>query len=162
MRRSLVHVVCQGLFVVMTASLLAGCQKGGVKAGSGPPPPTAVRHDLPDLVKRFPTLIDPVSAAWVTWGDDTGGAPEGWNVEYLDAVVHLPSSSTQALVSVTRPTDTGRKPSVQTILSSEIPGGPYLTGDGLDRAFSSANASSYAYLDRGRNVLVLQSTGVND
>jgi hypothetical protein len=153
--------VCQGFFVagiVVIAMLAAGCQKSD--APGGPPAPTTVRHDLPELVARFPPIVDPVSADWVTWGEEPGEAEGYWGVEYLDAVVHLKPAAVDALVTVAKPALEGRTPTVQQILRSAVPGGPFLTGSGLDAAFSSANASTYAYLDRGRSVLVLQSTGV--
>jgi hypothetical protein len=162
MRKPLAHLVCQGLFVVLTGSLLAGCQKADDQL-AGVPPPTTVRHDIPELVTRFPPLVEPASAAWVLWSDDGGGdgdAPADPQVEWLDAVVQLAPGSAEALIAFTRPTDTGRKPSVQEILRPDVPEGPFLTGDALDQAFSSVTASSYAYLDQGRNILVLQSTGV--
>jgi hypothetical protein len=160
MRKSLVHLVCRGLFAVLLGLTLVGCQTDDEQAVTGPPPPTTVSHDVAELVKRFPTLGKPVSAAWVQWNDDNS-APAGLKVEWLDAVVHLQPGASEALVAVTRPTDTGQKPSVQEVLRPEVPDGPFLTGDALDQAFSSADSSSYAYLDRGRQILVLQSTGVS-
>jgi hypothetical protein len=161
MRRSLAHVVCQGLSVLAIVSLVAGCQKSDERAAQAPPAPT-VRHDLPELVKRFPPLGEPLTASWVTWDDDQAGAPAEWNVEYLDAVITLNPLASNALIAVTKPTDTGRKPLVQEVLRPEVPAGPFLTGDVLDSAFSSPAASTYAYLDRGSSTLVLQSTGVRN
>jgi hypothetical protein len=162
MRKSLAHLVCQGLFVALTASLLAGCQKSDEPA-AGPPPPTVVRHDLPDLVKRYPPLGEPASASWVVWGGNVaaGEDPDQINVEYVDAVVVLKPGGADALVTYAKPTDTGRTPLVQEILRSEVPAGPFLTSDALDKAFGSFDASTYVYLDRGRNTLVLQSTGLS-
>jgi hypothetical protein len=159
MRKSLAHVVCQGLSVGLVGVLVVGCQKADQSSG-GPPPPTTVRHDVAGLVEKFPALGEPASVAWVTWGDDSAETSAEWNVEYLDAVVRLTPLATNALITITKPTDTGRVPQVQEILRSEVPAGPFLTSDGLDLAFGSNDASTYAYLDRGNNALVLQSTGV--
>lgn len=159
MRKSLAHLVCQGFFVVTAVILLAGCQSAD-QQGRGPVPPTDVHHDVAGLVQRFPALGEPASVSWVTWGDGSGETPGGWTVEYLDAVVRLNPLATNALITIAKPTDQHRAPQVQDVLRSEVPAGPFLTSDGLDAAFSSTDASTYAYLDRGANVLVLQSTGV--
>lgn len=158
MRKSLVHLVCRGFFAFGIALTLVACQNDE-QTVSDPPPPTTVRHDVAELVTRFPILGDPVSATWVLWNDEN--APADLKVDWLDAVVQLQPGPSEALVAITRPTDTGRKPTVQEILRADVPDGPFLTGDALDKAFSSADSSSYAYLDRGRHILVLQSTGVS-
>jgi hypothetical protein len=161
MRKSLAHLVCQGFLVFSSALVLVACHGGDDSAGSGPPPPTVVRHDAAPLVARFPLIVDPVSVAWVQWHDGGDPAqPESLDVEWVDAVIHLAPGATNAFLALYHPRDEGRRPAVQDILKSEVPDGPFLTGSALDGAFASFDSSSYAYLDRGRDVLVLQSTGV--
>jgi hypothetical protein len=56
------------------------------------------------------------------------------------------------------PVATDRQPTVQKILQSELPDGPYLAGPELNKHFSSPGMSTQAFLDRDQNVLVLTTT----
>ncbi len=156
MRKSLVHLVCQGPFVVLIGALVVGCQKADEYPVSGPLPPTEVRHDLDPLTKRFPAIGTPTSATWVTWNSATGGlaAPTTY---WIDAVVTLAPATAAALVASHRPTDDGKRPTVQALLASNVPTGPFLTSASLDEALSTSGWRSSVYLDRNGNQLVISA-----
>jgi hypothetical protein len=139
--------------------LLAACQSEPDLVVIGPPPPAVVRTDTPALTAKFPALGEPVSASWVTWDSD-GPADllPSPTVTWIDAVVRLQPATAADLVSRYRPAARSETPTVQDLLRRALPAGPFLTGDALDRAFTSRGWSSWAYLDPKTRDLVLKST----
>lgn len=124
----------------------------------GPPiPPAMVRHDVQQLIWQFPQLRKPDEAVWVTWNNSSDPSLAG-KVNWIDAVVKLPPAETSRLVAEYHPVATDRQPTVQKILQSELPDGPYLSGPELNNLFSSPTMSTQAFLDRDQNILVLTTT----
>ncbi|MUL46837.1 hypothetical protein FZI85_15620 [Mycobacterium sp. CBMA293] len=158
-----------GTFAVLLLSAalaLSGC--GSLNLGifsasssspvKGPPvPPRMVRHDVQQLIWTFPQLGKPDEAVWVTWSNSADPSLSG-NVQWIDAVIKLPPAETGRLLAQYHPVADGLQPTVQKILQSELPAGPYLSGPELNKVFSSPTMTSQAYLDRDRNVLVLTAT----
>ena len=127
-------------------------------AVKGPPvPPEMVRHDVQQLVWQFPQLRKPDEAVWVTW-NNSGDPSLAGKVNWIDAVVKLSPAETTRLLAEYHPSATDRQPTVQKILQSELPGGPYLSGPELNNHFSGPGISTQAFLDRDDNVLVLTTT----
>ncbi|TLH58337.1 hypothetical protein C1S80_20235 [Mycolicibacterium aubagnense] len=147
---------------------LTGCD--GINLGSldifgtvsqtvkGPPiPPVMVRHDVQQLIWQYPQLPKPEEAVWVTW-NNSGDPSLAGKVSWIDAVVKLSPAETAQLVADYHPVDTDRQPTVQKILQSELPDGPYLSGPELNKLFSTPTMSTQAFLDRDQNILVLTTT----
>lgn len=137
---------------VVACSLLTGCQ-GADEAAV--PAPTEIRHDLGPLTTRFPALGSPLSASWVTWNSATDGlaAPTTY---WIDAVVTL-EPATAALLTAYQPIEEGKRPTVQGVLESELPEGPFLTSAALDETLSSSGRRSAAYLTRTGSQLVISA-----
>lgn len=124
----------------------------------GPPaPPEFVRRDVKQLLWQFPQLHKADEAAWVTW-NNSGDPSMAGKTNWIDAVVKLSAVETSRLLTEYHPVPTDRQPTVQRILQSELPDGPYLSGPELNKHFSSPGVSAQAFLDRDRNVLVLTTT----
>jgi len=127
-------------------------------AVKGPPvPPEMVRHDVQQLVWQFPQLRKPDEAAWVTWNNSADPSLAG-KVNWIDAVIKVSPAETTRLLAEYHPVATDQQPTVQKILQSELPDGPYLTGPELNKHFSNPGMSTQAFLDRDQNVLVLTAT----
>ena len=141
------------------AAVAIGCS--GTAGDTSPDPgptaaaPTEVRRDVAGLVQVFPGVGAPESVAWLQWGES-----EDAGVRWTDAVIRLTPAVADAMVAQFEPSDTGRRPGVQDVLSAEVPAGPFLTGELLDAGFSSDSTSAYAFLDRGQATLVLQATSL--
>jgi hypothetical protein len=127
-----------------------------VDRAAGPPPPTGVRRDLGPLIERFPAIGTPTSAIWVTWNNATGG-PAAPTTYWIDVVVTLAPTTAAELVAAHRPIDAGGRPTVQALLDSKVPAGPFLTSDSLDEALSTSGWRSSAYLDRDGRQLVISA-----
>ena len=147
--------------VLTTAVLTAGCQASGSgqtaepaeKSGTG-----ELRTDLEPLTKRFPALADAEQARWMsgTFGSDRAPGPSTY---WIDAVVTLPESKIDELRTAHVPESAGKTPEVVDGLRAELPGGPFLTGERLDRAFGHDTWGAKAYLVPDRRALVLVATG---
>ncbi|MHA7665387.1 hypothetical protein [Mycolicibacterium sp. HS_4_1] len=154
--------------LAVVGSALTGCDS--VNLGSldvfgtasqtvkGPPiPPQMVRHDVQQLIWQFPQLRKPDEAVWVTW-NNSGDPSQAGKVNWIDAVVKLSPAETSRLLAEYHPVATDRQPTVQKVLQSELPDGPYLSGPELNKLFSSPTMSTQAFLDRDHNILVLTTT----
>ncbi|MCG8925004.1 hypothetical protein [Lentzea sp. CC55] len=151
--------------VLLCAVLTAGCQSsrgGGTdvrttesagKSGTG-----ELRTDLEPLTKRFAALGTPERARWMsgTLGSDRAPGPSTY---WIDAVITLPKSEVDELRSAYSPESAGKTPDVVDGLRGELPGGGFLTGDRLDRAFAADRWFAKAYLAPDDRALVLVATG---
>lgn len=117
-----------------------------------------VRHDLEPLLKRFPELGTPVSASWVSGNVGDPNVP-GPSLYWLDAVVTLtPATATQLAQKYAPATAPGR-PDVWTTLQDVLPPGPLSSGEQLNRAFTSNDVKTKAYLAEDAPVIVLVAMG---
>ena len=141
-------------------SLLAACGPTGEPGVVTPPPPTELRRDTGPLTSRFPMIGEPSTARWVVWNSAGGGDERmpGPTVYWINAVVTLRSATADELVGRYAPTEQGASPEVAELLRPELPPGPYLSGDELNKAFTTAEWLSRAYLHRPSNRLVLTAT----
>ncbi|HEX8865886.1 MAG TPA: hypothetical protein VF821_09545 [Lentzea sp.] len=143
--------------VLLIAVSAAGCQASGndtaEKSGTG-----ELRTDLEPLAKRFPVLDEAEHARWMsgTFGSDRVPGPSTY---WIDAVVVLSGSKIDELRSGCAPESAGKSPEVVDGLRGELPGGPFVTGDCLDRAFNHDKWVAKAYLVPDRRTVVLVATG---
>lgn len=147
------------LALALTVVSVAGCGpepstvRAAEKSGTG-----ELRTDLDPLVKRFPELRAAEGARWMSGTFGSSRAP-GPSTYWIDAVVTLPRGGVDDLESAHAPESGGQTPDVVEGLRAELPAGPFLTGDRLDRAFGHGEWSARVYLDPDRDALVLVATG---
>lgn len=123
------------------------------KHGSGD-----VRHELAPLTKRFELLGAAEAATWMSGtlgGSDLPGPTSYW----IDAVVTLPRGEAASLADKHRATRSERVPDVAEGLREDVPNGPLVTSEGLDRAFSDGGFSADAFLDVEAGQVVLTAKG---
>lgn len=150
------------LRLVAATALLATTACGTDPAKEEPAMPTKsgtgeLRTDLEPLAKRFPLLSGMAEKAeWMsgTLGDDRVPGPSTY---WIDAVVTLPAATVAEIGGGAG--ERGATPSVVEGLRDRLPGGPYLTGDALDDAFSAGKWATTAYLAKEANTVVLVATG---
>lgn len=146
--------------VVCLGPLFVACGGRDQSVDPTPAPPTEVRHDLDPLTSRFPALGAPQSASWVTWNSALPGdrGVPGPTTYWIAAVVELAPATVTDLVARYRPQAVGRSPDVQDLLRDALPPGPYLTGAALDRAFTTPQFASTAFLDPATDVVVISAS----
>ncbi len=125
---------------------------GATKSGTG-----ELRTDLEPLLKRFPVLDGIEAARWMsgTYGSSRSPGPSTY---WIDAVIELPPAKATELRTKYAPTQSNAEPKVVESLRDELPAGPYLSGEALDRAFKHGRWWASAYLTDGGE-LVLVATG---
>lgn len=130
-----------------------GTQQPAQKSGTG-----ERRSDLGPLTSRFSALPTPARATWYsgTLGRDAAPGPSSY---WVDAVVELSREDVDALTQEYAPEAAAREPNVVADLRDDVPDGPLLAGDELDRAFSTAGFVSHVWLDVEGRRLVLTATG---
>jgi hypothetical protein len=124
-----------------------------VKSGTGD-----LRTDLDPLLTRFPVLAGMTGARWMSGTYGRGEVP-GPSTYWIDAVVTLPAGRVEQLVAAHSPTAQGKIPEVSEGLRAQLPAGPFLTGDVLNRVFTHERWSASVYLDPTTNQVVLTATG---
>jgi hypothetical protein len=124
-----------------------------VKSGTG-----ELRTDLDPLRTRFPVLAEMTDARWMSGTYGRGEVP-GPSTYWIDAVVTLPAGRVEQLVAAHSPTTQGKTPEVSEGLRAQLPAGPFLTGDALNRVFTHERWSASVYLDPTTNQVVLTATG---
>jgi len=142
----------------MAAVLLAtvACGAGTSSDGAATRDDTAVvREDLAPLTKRFQALGEPISARWKsgTMGDPRVPGPSTY---WIDAVVQLtPAVADQLAVG----TSSAGAPEVVEDLVVELPAGPWVGSDQLDRTLSANGFGSVVRLAPASGTVVLRSVG---
>lgn len=123
------------------------------KSGTG-----ELRSDTEPLTTRFPMLDGLREVKWMsgTYGDARNPGPSTY---WIDAVITLDPGTIDKLTSTYAPDRTDRTPTVVDGMRSHLPPGPFLAGDGLDKAFAHDRWSASAYLDPQAGRLVLVATG---
>ena len=142
--------------------MLTACQgQQQEPAVTSSPPVLVVRHDVADLVRTFPALGAPVSAAWISW-DNTGAEfePSTLTLQWIDAVVQVTPATMNVLLTQHESDDTKLRPAVQKVLEPDLPPGPFRTGVELNMLFGADRRSSRVFLDPPRNTVVLQSSTI--
>lgn len=152
--------VCAALLVaVLTVSCGSASEEGkpmsateATKSGTG-----ELRTDLEPLLTRFPVLDGIAEARWMsgTYGSSRNPGPSTY---WIDAVVVLPPAKAEELRSTYSPSPTTAEPKVVEGLRDQLPAGPYLSGEGLDKAFKHGRWWASAYLSEDGE-LVLVATG---
>ena len=92
--------------------MLTACQgQQQEPAVTSSPPVLVVRHDVADLVRTFPALGAPVSAAWISW-DNTGAEfePSTLTLQWIDAVVQVTPETMKVLLTQHESDDTSCGP----------------------------------------------------
>jgi hypothetical protein len=142
--------------LLVCALIAVGCASGGLDRAEPTDQAAEIRRDTAPLTKRFPAVGSPEAVSWVSWNSSSGRAP-GPTTYWIDAVVTLQPQTAQQLIDDFRPAAAGKTPTVQPVLRSALPPGPFLTGAALDTAFSTSGWATAAYLDAGRHQLVLSA-----
>lgn len=115
-----------------------------------------LRTDLEPLTRRFPLLAGAERAEWMSGTLGDGRVP-GPSTYWIDAIVTLPPSTVAEIAGDTEEDTT--PPAVVAGLRDRLPEGPFRTGASLDAAFTAADWSTTAYLDKDTNVVVLVAVG---
>jgi hypothetical protein len=123
------------------------------KSGTG-----ELRSDTEPLTTRFPVLSGPLDARWMS-GTYGGADSPGPSTYWIDAVVTLGRDQVDTLRSTYGPTASGGVPAVVDGLKEQLPPGPFLTSDALDKAFNHERWWASAYLDPEAGKLVIVATG---
>lgn len=123
------------------------------KSGTG-----ELRSDTEPLTKRFPVLAGSFGAQWMS---GTYGNPDhpGPSTYWIDAVITMSPDQIGNLRSTYHPEPTNETPAVVAGLKEQLPPGPFLTGDALNKAFRHERWWASAYLDPQAGKLVLVATG---
>jgi hypothetical protein len=117
--------------------------------------PGPVRDDMAPLTRRFTALGDPVAARWKsgTLGDPDMPGPSSY---WIDAVVQVSPAVAERLGDNT---DDADPPEVVDDLAPELPDGPWVGSEQLDRALSTSGFSADVRLDPGTDTVVVRAVG---
>ncbi len=122
------------------------------------PPTEPVRSDLDPLLRRFPALGSPVSAAWQsgTLGDSRVPGPTTY---WIDAVITL-DPDTAATLRKTPSLTPAPTPTVTPALAGHLPADAgWLTSRELQVALASSSWGCEAFLAADTEILVLLGVG---
>ena len=115
-----------------------------------------LRTDLEPLTQRFPLLAGAEKAEWMSGTLGDGRVP-GPSTYWIDAIVTLPRSTIDEINKNLEEDTT--PPVVVEDLRNHLPEGPFLTGESLDAAFTTAGWTTTAYLAKNTNIVVLVAVG---
>lgn len=144
--------VIAAMLLVETASCRADRSSDGPATRDDTAP---VREDLAPLTKRFPALGEPISARWKsgTMGDPRVPGPSTY---WIDAIVRVTPVVADQLAAGT---SSAGAPEVVEVLRVELPAGPWVASEQLNRTLSASGFGSQVRLDPATGTVVLRSIG---